>query len=108
MALTLTLREVCDMVKKAGDGPMVCHLHKGIAHVLFHFKDDGCCYVFEIEADEAWMVELMRLAPRIVRSDNMRTFVEAAVTFWPADQCVQRLSAVYEFNRGDVEQEPGS
>lgn len=98
MALQFTPQQTVEALQRAGDGPAVGLLSEDShAHVLFHWDEDGHCYVFEIEgADELWMEKLIKLSNnKIVWAKTEDSFIKSAFALWPKDECVQKLVTLH-------------
>lgn len=95
MALQFTPEQTVEALQRAGGGPAVGLVEDGCAHILFHFAEEGHCYVFKIDADEAWMEKLVKLSDKVVWAKTEDSFIKSAFALWPKDDCVQRLVTVY-------------
>jgi hypothetical protein len=100
MALKVSPQEIADMVKRAGDGPMVGYLAGDTASVFFRYEQEHGVHVFKIEATPAWMEEMARITSKFVWARSEEAAVAATSRLWPTDDCVRRLKAVFEFQRG--------
>ena len=101
MALVITPLEARELIDHGSSkGHVVAMLAYGKAYIVFDVDKShpAGCHCLVAEADEEWMQEFMRLSRVIVRSDVQDTFIQAAESWWPNDQTVQRLRALYKFN----------